>query len=75
MCSVCYIGTLWRRTCVRLGGWISRGYSVCECWFSVYGYLPTGGGSLDGDVGVVDLVAGLSFSCELQVEVYSVEVI
>ena len=48
-------------------GWVVGGegdYRVCASGFSIYGCLPTGGGSLDGDVKVVYLV-GLSFGCEL----------
>jgi hypothetical protein len=59
-------------------GWVVGGvgdYRVCESEFSVYGCLPTGGGSMDGDVKVVYLVVGLSFSCELQVGVHFVKVV
>jgi hypothetical protein len=51
-------------------GWVVGGvgdYRVCESWFSVYGRLPTGGGSLVGDVEVVYVIVGLDFGSELQV--------
>jgi len=59
-------------------GWVVGGvgdYCVCKSGFSVYGCVPTGGGSFDGDVKVVYLVVGLGLSCELQVGVHCVEVV
>jgi hypothetical protein len=57
-------------------GWVVGGvgdYCVRKSGFSIYGCLPTGGGSLDGEVKVVYLVTGLGFSCELQVGVHLLE--
>ena len=62
-------------------GWMIGGvgdYRVCESWFSVYGCLPKGGGSLDCDVEVVYLVSLFQLRTyntpQLTVGVYCVEV-
>jgi len=48
--------------------------SVCECRFPVCGNSPVYNGPMYGDVKEIYLVVCLAFQCELECQVYCVEV-